>query len=53
MIHRFSPISNEQAAELVAEMLESMTGEPVRVVKWIRGSKFKIERYTGSEWVKG
>lgn len=53
MIRRFAPISSARAAKLVAKMLESMTGEPTRAVRWIKGNKYRIERYTGSEWVKG
>jgi hypothetical protein len=50
---RFTPLPDEQMALMVAGMLEKLTGDPVRVTKWIRGKKFKLERFDGSKWVKG
>lgn len=50
---KLKAIDDEHLAMLVAKMLENVTGQPCRAVKWIRGSKFKIERFTGSKWVKG
>lgn len=51
MICKFSPMTEAQADE-VAALLQTITGDLCRVVRLYRQDKFRIERFTGSEWVK-